>query len=649
MKNRAFLISLVVIVCAALLGCDMPVLNNNLREPFVTLVEIPGEVRSLSAAPGARTVHLTWKDPTDTNFDHAEISYSANNGSIHILPPVGKGVEMRIIENLDYGITYAFTVKLVDTDGNKSHGSLVIVSLARVVDDLDLAQYITAPVAGATPDTRPIRGTQYTGKVVWTKTDGAFSGNFVKNIAYRADVTLTANAGYTFADLGNENGFTYAGAPSVDTGVAGHGTIIFPELGPAWYVANYGNDISGNGLASTTALKTVDKALKKIEDDHTAAKASGPLAPNGLPNATIVVIGTSGDTKTILIDNNNANKYPPITLRGLSPAQPGILTADKDGWTNSDGTTSLVADAYRVLEITNGAKVTLGNDLTLTGGGQRTVGSNYLGGPGIYVHETSILIMNGGTVTGNTTTTTAGSGAVSIKNSTFTMNSGIISHNYGFFTGGVAVQDNSTFTMAGGAITNNDSYSTGGGVRVMGGSTFTMTGGTISTNTSEIGWGGGVAIESSSFTMSGGTISGNTAPRNGGGVMVGDNGTFTMDGGTISDNIANEYGGGVNVGTGSISFTMHGGTIAGNTAVSGGGGVSVLGGVFKKEPLVSSDSSGIIYGNDGTVNRNKATLADSTHQNRGHTVYIAAGPKTRETTVTAYESLDSGEDDGWAE
>jgi hypothetical protein len=646
MKNRTLLktIGLIVAVCTLLAACDMPVINNNLREPTITIADIPGEVRSLSADPGGEFVRLTWTDPTDTDFDHAEISYSANNGSIQILPPVGKGVQTFTIPYLKYGTTYAITVKLVDINGNKSLGSLIIVTMPRVVDDLDLAQYITAPAANALPDTQLIRGPQYTttSAVTWTKSpSGSFSGAFEEGTAYRAMVTLMANPGCTFDSLG-ANSFTYAGA-SVIPGANGRVTITFPVLSPAWYVASHGND-SATGNDEDHALNTVDKALEKI--------AIAYRAPHTWTHADIIIIGTSGDKKTITIDDTedkdnssggtSTDEYPLITLRGLSPAKPGILTADKSDWSTT---------TYRVLYVRNGAQVTLGNDLTITGGGK--LSHDELGGSGVYVRDGSSFIMNGGTVTGNTTYTTGGSGVVRIRNSTFTMNSGIISNNYGFFAGGVAAQNSSIFTMTGGVITKNDSYSSGGGVRITDGSSFIMSGGTISANkTSESGTGGGVFIyNASSFIMSGGAITSNTSPRSGGGVEVADSSTFIMDNGTISDNITNEYGGGVNLGISGISFTMRGGTIAGNTARSGGGGVGVLGGIFKKQPVNLGDPSGIIYSNDGTVNRNKATLGED-FNDKGHAVYIYAGPKKRETTVGSYQSLDSavaGPDGGWVE
>jgi hypothetical protein len=133
-----------------------------------------------------------------------------------------------------------------------------------------------------------------------------------------------------------------------------------------------------------------------------------------------------------------------------------------------------------------------------------------------------------------------------------------------------------------------------------------------------------------------------------------------MNGGSISDNTAREFGGGVFLRWDAISFTMHGGIIAGNTAGDGGGGVAVVntggetvlsGGVFKKLPALGSQTSGIIYGNDGSVNRNKATQGESSFlNNKGHAVYIQASSKTRETTAGQGDHLDStvaGTNGGW--
>jgi hypothetical protein len=623
--------------------------NTNLEEPDGT----PGEVRSLAAASGAGKATLTWIEPTDTDYDHAEISYSAGNGPIEVLPvSIPKGVHEFTIEYLAYGITYAITVKLVDVNGNKSVGSLIIVTMPRVVDDLNLAPYITAPMQGVLPDKRLITGTQYTGTVSWyvmiSGGPGAITGNppiFTLDKEYQVKAYLTPNPGYTFADLA-ENSFTYGGAATVVTNaISGLVTVTFPSLGKAWFVANYGSDDPDpvNGTSSETPLKTVTRALVLISADHTDGSP--------LTSATIAVIGTSKDRKTILIDNTT-NIYPPITLRGLSPTQPGILTADKTpttDWDNPDAVSS-----YRVMTITGGARVTMGNDLTITGGGQRAYVS---AGAGVYVHDNGIanpFTMNGGTITGNKSHTSGAgwAGGVYVKDtSAFIMNGGVVSNNSGFHTGGVAIYNDSTFTMNGGTITNNEAEHGGGGLRIMNGSTFTMNGGVISANKVTDGFGGGIYIYDASFTMNGGAVSGHTA-KSCGGIDIDNNATFIMDGGSITDNTSfDDYGGGVGV-LNSSSFIMHGGTIARNTAKSQGGGVAVTGGAFKKEPLSSGGASGIIYGNDGGANNNTATSAATTLLNSGHAVYIApeaGGLKTREISVTAYQSLDSASAEGWAE
>jgi hypothetical protein len=609
----------------------------------------PAEVTNLRATAGAGKVDLAWTNPTDEDFDRLELSYSAGAGLITRLDSQDKSMAGLSVEGLNYGTVYAFTVRTVDTAGNKSLGSLVLATLATVVDDFNLAQYITAPVQDVLPDTRPITGTQYTGTVTWF-VDGVtgMSGNlgrFTIEKAYTAKAALTPNPGYTFAGLANDS-FIYGGAAVLTNPVSGGITITFPTLGKAWYVANYGIDTGGNGLSPDTPVKTVDYALGLIE----TAWAS----PHTWTNADIVVIGTSGDTKTILIDNSGST-YPPITLRGMSPTQTGTLTADKEGWVNPSTTNSC-----RVVEVTGGATVTLGNDLTISGGGQR---GDVVYGAGVYVHNNGTdkpFTMNGGTITGNKayTVSVSGTGAgVHVReDSAFIMNGGVISYNYAFRTGGVAIYYRSTFTMNGGTITNNESEQGGAGVRVLYDGAFTLNGGTISSNRVNVGLGGGVyfgGTGASHFIMNGGTISRNTSLGSGGVYMDSDN-TFVMNGGSISDNTGGDYGGGVTLAFTS-SFTMLGGTISGNTATAGGGGVAVLGGTFTKGVPNSGLASGIIYGNNGGANGNRAIAGDTLLLNLGHAVYVApeaGGLKPRELTVLPDQFLDStedGEDGGWVE
>jgi hypothetical protein len=608
--------------------------------------DTPDEVAGLIAATGDRKVRLTWTDPADADFDHIEISYSADSGLIRTLPPVTKGLQLRTIDSLNYGTIYAFTVKTVNTSGNKSQGTLVLGSIAKVVTDFDLGQYITAPAAGAVRDLSPFAGTQYTGTITsWRTISGAGLSDdaqmttpykYVEGKGYRARIVLTPNAGYTFAGL-TSTSFTF-GAAAVVTGLDGAVIISTPVLGKTWYVSEYGN--AGNdGSDQNHALDKVQTVLDTIKSLHQTPHSTWTTAE-------IVIIGTSQDTDPLVINDTDGSSdaYPPILLRGLGPSAGGVLTADKSNWTGSG------ADGFRVLDIRNGAEVTLGNNLTITGGGARgTVAS----GAGVYVFGTSSLhctfTMNGGTITGNTATSQGG--AVECRYSTFTMNGGVISHNTASGSA-VAINATSTFTMNAGAITNNTSSSHGGGVRVLSLGIFTMKGGTIAGNSTGND-GGGVSLNSgATFNLEGGAITGNKAAISGGGVGVRTTAIFNMSGGAIANNSAVEYGGGVNLNDDSVSFTMKGGTIEGNTAKSGGGGVAVLTGtgVFTKGHADPALASGIIYGSNGGANRNTVTSAENLLlDDRGHAVYIQSGPKTRETTVLPDQSLDSGAVDGWAE
>lgn len=159
----------------------------------------------------------------------------------------------------------------------------------------------------------------------------------------------------------------------------------------------------------------------------------------------------------------------------------------------------------------------------------------------ITVNETVTLCLNGKSIefTGNHTCITV--------HGTFTLTdckgTGTITHGEkddgskypgnGVYVYGVA------FNMEGGSITGNTTTSNGGGVYVFQG-TFNMSGGSITGNTATgdgktTGTGGGVFVGDGTFNMSGGSITDNTA-ANGGGVWV-HSGEFKVSGGVkISGN-----------------------------------------------------------------------------------------------------------------
>jgi hypothetical protein len=189
------------------------------------------------------------------------------------------------------------------------------------------------------------------------------------------------------------------------------------------------------------------------------------------------------------------------------------------------------------------------------------------------------------------------------------------------------------------------------------GSTITMTGGTIR----NIGNRGPITIQSAgSFNMSGGFIINNNNHNSTTASVIfvtGANSSFTMSGGEISDNASQlgpgHGGGAVRINNGA-SFTMTAGVIRDNHVILasclGGGGVYVANsGIFKK-------TGGIIYGNEpaaelsGDWNRITADGRDggtTLITGKGAAVYCQYGPKFRDTTSNAGDTLDSSDMVNW--
>ena len=113
---------------------------------------------------------------------------------------------------------------------------------------------VTPPVTGATPVTTITAGTQYTGSVAWSPTDGTFG----PNRTYTATITLSATSGYSLVGV-TANQFTVAGSTSAtnsaDSGVI---TAIFPvtaktQLTISTPTLTKSKVYSGNTTAAVTA------------------------------------------------------------------------------------------------------------------------------------------------------------------------------------------------------------------------------------------------------------------------------------------------------------------------------------------------------------------------------------------------------------
>jgi hypothetical protein len=392
----------------------------------------------------------------------------------------------------------------------------------------------------------------------------------------------------------------------VETGVNSPVTISGLANGTVYHVWVRGKNSTGPGAASPAATGTpTNRGLYKGSTFAEATKIGNQNLADSLSYITANV--QTNDKYYIVLGADET--LAPQTLSYSNKTVGITLMADGVERTVRPSTHNYL------FGIGNGVTLTLENNVTLTGG------TSYL----VVIAGSGIFIMNGGEISGNTTS------------------SGISASAGGVIVGG-------TFTMNGGKISGNSGSFSGGGVCVNGGGTFTMNDGEISGNTGQ--YAGGVYVsQHGTFIMNYGKISGNMNSASypyhyAGGVYIEGHSTFTMNGGEISGNTASSYGGGVYIASPG-TFTMNGGEISGNTASSYGGGVCVNG------TFIKSSSGGVItgYGSD-TVNGNKVVNSSGVVQSgKGHAVYISEN-KRLEKTVPASKALDSGFNGGpggWTE
>jgi uncharacterized repeat protein (TIGR02543 family) len=443
------------------------------------------------------------------------------------------------------------------------------------------------------------------------------------------------------------------GSPAAQTRTAASGASIGSANMPTeptksgytfdgWYTAGNGGGTQFTAATTVTADITVYAKWTVIVPAASLQAALAWLDSNAVEDGVYTITVTNNETiapKTLSYGGKNVS----VTITGGSTKRTVSL--------NNAGSLFTVED---------GVTLTLDNNLALRGRSDNTVAL-------VSVESGGTLVMNTGAEISDNTASSNGGGVY--VTGTFTMNGGIISGNTTTSYpsakggGGVLVQESGTFTMSGGEISDNTA-DFGGGVYAAG--TFTMNGGEISDNTasssSSNSSGGGVyaPYASGAFTMNGGEISGNEASSSsesssssGGGVYAA---TFTMNGGEISGNtvtsISSSYpspprssskGGGVAAGT----FIMSGGEISGNTASSSYSAYSPSpysfgGGVYADTFI--KQGGGVIHGSDAS-GRLKNAAAE------GHAIYVpGSSVKKRDTTAGSGVTMDSaasGVAGGW--
>ena len=198
----------------------------------------PGGAQSVGYTATGATVSFTGNNIPD-NLTAADFAIS----------PTGAGVEIASVTvnegktSVTIAVTFpanstasAVVYTVTVAPGNKKIKADAGVTITQaappvMVNALDLSDLFDAPVANAEPD-EDFDSTQYSGEIVWTTTDNNPVGDvFDYSTAYKAVITLTANAGFTLNGLSNGEGvFTYTDAVSVTyDNVAGKVTVVFIE------------------------------------------------------------------------------------------------------------------------------------------------------------------------------------------------------------------------------------------------------------------------------------------------------------------------------------------------------------------------------------------------------------------------------------
>ena len=340
---------------------------------------------------------------------------------------------------------------------------------------------------------------------------------------------------------------------------------------------------------------------------------SGANAQSEKDDSAEMLVITGKEPYKVSCDGNHEG-WTAISEAGAI-TQPGnyYLTADITGVVNAYGISVDCADVTLCLNGHNIAPTSKGNgalrvNASFPGAGVELIncnpfeggqlnGAGMQGGRALYIGKgTSATMRDAVTLTG--VSATSNNAAVQVQQATFNMYGGTITGNTTSSTIGAGAvwvnADGAVFNMYGGDITGNSTTSdNGGAVRVGTGATFNMYGGTIGGNSAKTS-GGGVYNDGTA-NLNGGTITGNTAITGGG---VYNKGTVHMNGTAIQANSAKGHatgssnqGGGVwNSGT----FNMTGGSIAQNTVASGGSG----GGVNNQGKFNMSGSAAIT-GNSG--------------------------------------------------
>lgn len=339
----------------------------------------PGEVSITNVTKGSGSLHIEWVDPSDQDLSAIEVSWSPDGSNPQEISP---GIGSYEATGLVNGQAYEFTLRTVDTAGNRSSGvNRTATPQASQNADLSTLTVDGSEVSGFDSDTtaytvnRPNGTTEVT--VGATAQDPAASiggdtgAQTVVPGANLFTVTVTSEDGVTSRTYS----VTVSVAASADAQLAS--LEIDGSQVPGFAANTYSYTISKNpGTNSVTV--SADPADQ--EANVTSGSGSQAVSP-GTTQIDVVVEASSGDQATYAI----TVEVPPVPPTGLTASDGDHDDQIELNWNSVSG-----SDSYRVYRRAAGSSDSW-DQLTTVVSTSFTDGSSAAASGALYEYEVTAL------------------------------------------------------------------------------------------------------------------------------------------------------------------------------------------------------------------------------------------------------------------
>jgi hypothetical protein len=287
---------------------------------------------------GQFTTTITWS-PSATTFASA----TAYTATVTVTPDSGytlSGVSSNF---------FTLNVNAATTANTTDNGVFSYLFPATAASITTANVVITAPIAGATPQTSTTRNGQFTTTVTWSGTPTTFAAG----TAYTATVTVTPDAGHTLFGVA-ANFFTLNGnaATSANSANAGVFTYLFPATAASITTANVvitapvtggtpQTSTTSNGQFTTTISWSPSATTFAGATAYTATVTVTPDAGYTLTGVSANFFTVNGNTATTgnTADNGVFTYLLPATAASIATANV-LITAPVTGATPQTSTTS---------------------------------------------------------------------------------------------------------------------------------------------------------------------------------------------------------------------------------------------------------------------------------------------------------------------